>query len=41
MWSTFKEWYRKNVNDRLENKIDNALVFKNRQVEICGNHYFF
>ncbi|EKK20029.1 Acetyltransferase [Fructilactobacillus florum 8D] len=40
MWSTFKEWYRKNVNDRLENKIDNALVFKNRQVEICGNHYF-
>ncbi|POH05502.1 hypothetical protein BGL34_05185 [Fructilactobacillus lindneri] len=40
MLNKFKEWYRKNVNDKNETKIKEALEFKNRFVNICGNTYF-
>ncbi|USS84939.1 GNAT family N-acetyltransferase [Fructilactobacillus myrtifloralis] len=40
MLNKFKEWYRKNINDKQANRIDEALDFKNRIVEICGMKYF-
>ncbi|USS88704.1 GNAT family N-acetyltransferase [Fructilactobacillus cliffordii] len=40
MLNKFKEWYRQNINDRKEQRINEALEFKNRIVEISGMKYF-
>ncbi|USS87821.1 GNAT family N-acetyltransferase [Fructilactobacillus hinvesii] len=40
MLNKFKEWYRKNIHDQKEQRISEALDFKNRLVEIGGMKYF-